>query len=50
MTALWIVFTLAVGVIVGFVLCAALVVGREDQRKDLQPPTSLRPLESDTRF
>lgn len=49
MTALWIVFTLAVGVVVGFVLCAALVVGREDQHKNSRPPP-LHPLESDSRF
>lgn len=50
MDTLWIVIMFAVGVTFGFLLCATLIMGREDQRKGPQPPARLHPLESDSRF
>lgn len=49
-TALWILLAFAAGVTVGFVLCSALIVSHEEQRKSarLPLPPAPHPLDSDS--
>ena len=52
MTAFWFLFAFSAGTILGFLLCAALTISAEQQRRAsrLALPVGLHPLESDSRM